>query len=74
MVFCKEIAFERDAPASGADDHTMGTVELARGYHVYNVAQCNVMPDHLKLKLRNAGRFADNAIKSTAAYSNDCAL
>lgn len=44
VVFCKEITFERDAPEAGADDDSTGTAWLARGYHVFNVAQCDGYP------------------------------
>lgn len=43
VVFYKEITFECNAPESSADDIT-GTAWLARGYHVFNVAQCDGYP------------------------------
>lgn len=44
VVFYKEITFERDIAEQGSDDDATGTAWLARGYHVFNVAQCDGYP------------------------------
>ena len=41
IVFYKEITFERDTAQVSGDDDNTGSAWLARGYHVFNVAQCD---------------------------------
>ena len=44
IVFYKEIEFERDAAQVKDGEDATGSAWLARGYHVFNVAQCDGYP------------------------------